>query len=154
MYSGSIISLKDIKFELIKTINRFCFINLSDNDCNAEFSLASQIISFYPLSFMSYKDNYDSTQISSIFLFLIFHEVCGHLKTNINNNSNSPYYHLNNELNLIFTNFTDNDSGFIFESILTGSIINCKAMIKSEKSKELFDIKYYIQDNFDELKKK
>ena len=46
------------------------------------------------------------------------------------------------------------DSGFLFECILSGNIINCKAMFQNSSTKELFDIKYYIQDNFNDLRNK
>ena len=158
IYSGSIISLKDIKFELFKRVNRFFFVDLkTKTETDALFSLSSELITFNLLSFM---DKIDFTNIekrlSSLILFLIFHEVCGHFKTNINNQliENSPSYHLDENLNLIYRDFGLEDSGFIFESILTGNVIDCNAMLKDPKSEELFDIKLYIQDNFTELQKK
>ena len=158
MYSGSIISLKDIKFELIKRVNRFFFVDLkakADND--AFFNLSSEIITINLLSFMD-KIDYTGIEkrLSAVILFLIFHEVCGHFKTNINNQliENSPGYHLDENLNLIFREFGYEDSGLIFESILTGNVINCRDMMENPKSEELFDVKFYIQENFDELKKK
>ena len=75
----------------------------------------------------------------------------------MNNNKpiiNSPGYYIDNNLNLIFTDFGINDSGYIFESILVVDIINVSSMISNPKSEDLFNIKYYIQENFDELKTK
>ena len=154
IYSGSIISLNDIKFELIKTINTFCFVDFDDINTNANFSLSSEIVTFCPISFTNYGDDITSTQSYTIFLFLIFHEVCGHMKTNINNITGSPSYHLDKDLNIIYLDMESNDSGFLFECILSGNIINCKAMFQNSSTKELFDIKYYIQDNFNDLRNK
>ena len=157
MYSGSIISLKDIKFELIKSINRFLIADLkSISKSDAFFSINSEIITFNLGSFMTRIDFTNiEKRLTSIFLFLIFHEICGHFKTNISNNQieNSPSYHLDENLNLIFTIFGMHDSGFIFESLLTGNIIDCKKLLLDKKSEELLDIKLYIQDNFNDLKK-
>ena len=156
MYSGSIITLKDLKFELLKNINRFCYINYKTNFKGASFSLSSKIIIFYPYSFMTLEDFQLEKRVSSIFLFLILHQICELFKTNLNNNHpliNSPNLHLDKNLNLIFTDFGVNDSGLIFESILSENAINSKAMLSNEKSEDLFDIRYYIKDNFDDLKK-
>lgn len=151
IYSGYIISLKDIKFELLKRINRFCFVNTRvDGGSEATYSLSSNIISFYPLTFMERNDyfNFNSSlpRITSGFLFLVFHELCGHLKSNINNNQNSPNYYLDSNLNLIYT-----DSGYTFESILAGNIINTSVLISDEKADKLSNINLYTQENFNDL---
>ena len=57
IYSFSIISLKDIKFELIKRVNRFFFIDLkSKSNCDTFFTLSSELITFNLLSFMDKID--------------------------------------------------------------------------------------------------
>ena len=159
LYSGSIIPLIDMKFELIKNMNNFFFIKFDeDSNSYATYSLSSKIITIFPYTFINSDNDFKfSKRISSICLFLIFHEICGHLKTNMNNNKpiiNSPGYYIDNNLNLIFTDFGINDSGYIFESILVVDIINVSSMISNPKSEDLFNIKYYIQENFDELKTK
>ena len=158
MYSGTILSLKDIKFELIKTINRFCFINMRNKyPAAATFSPKSKIIAFYPMSYMV-DEEFNSPElikrISTSFLFLIFHELGGHFKTHLNNIILSPFHFIDDNLNLIYKEFNKRDSGNIFEYILTGHIINPKKIIKSEGDEELFDLKYYIQPNFNDLKQK
>lgn len=75
-------------------------------------------------------------------------------KTNINNIINSSNYYLDNYLNWIFTDFDFNDSGYIFEIILSRWLISLKKMMPDEKFEDLFNIKYYIQQNFDELRQK
>ena len=158
MYSGAINSLNDIKIELLKRINRFCFIsNPSHTTGDGEFFPNCKIIALYPSSFLSiqdYKKSNINNKLKTSFLFLIFHELCGHLKTNINNEELSPRYYIDNDLNLIFTNFSKADSGFIFEHILTNNCISLQNIINEEHFEDLFDLKYYIQDNFDELKNK
>ena len=158
IYSGSIISLLDIKFELIKNINRFFFINFDKNSNSySTYSLPSQIITIVPYTFMTDNDFKFEKRISTISLFLLFHEICGHFKTNMNNNKillNSPNYSFDKNLNLIFTEFGKNDSGYIFEIILAGNIVDAKLMMSNEKAEDLFNINYYIQNNFDELKSK
>ena len=156
MYSGSIMSLKDIKLELIKSINRFCFINMNISfKASVTFSPNSKIITFYPMTFMLYEQ-YEflklEKKISILFLFLIFHEICELFKTHLNNNNDSPFHFLDDDLNLIYKEFDKCDSGNNFEFILTGNFINPGVIIKSNDSEKLFDIKYYIQPNFNELK--
>ena len=156
LYSGVIMNVNEIKFELVKNINRFCFINFREKyEAEAEFSLSSKIITFYPLSIdKSSEIIVNSNATPTIFLFLIFHEVCGHLKTNLNNITNSPPYHIDENLNLIFTEFNNNDSGFIFESMLIGNAINSENLLANKNSNELFNMQLYIKDNFNDLKKK
>ena len=158
MYSGTINSLLDIKFEIIKKINRFFFIyNSSNKLANGEFFPNSKIIVFYPQSFISCEKDFEikniRKRIATAFLFLIFHEFCGHFKTHINN-QNSPLHYLNNDLNLIILNFKKAESGFLFEHILTNNFIDLKMIIQIDHAEDLFDSKYYIQDNFNELKEK
>ena len=159
MYSGAISSLLDIKFEIIKKINRFFFVyNCTGQSSDGEFYPNSKIIVFYPKSFVSLEKDSKKKNIikktATAFLFLIFHEFCGHFKTHINNNQNSPMHYINNDLNLMLLNFANIDSGFLFEHILTNNFIDLKMIIQAENSEELFDSKYYIQDNFNELRKK
>ena len=156
IYSGVIMNVNEIKFELVKNINRFCFVNFRENhEAEAEFSLSSKIITFYPLSINKSPEIIETSNATpTIFLFLIFHEICGHLKSNLNNIKNSPSYHIDENLNLIYTDFNNNDSGFIFESMLIGNIINSENLIANKNSNELFNIHYYIKDNFNDLKKK
>ena len=140
MYSGAICSLNDIKIELYKKINRFLFINdfLRENDeVNGEFHLHSKILVFYPKSsfniqnYYRNKDSYKNLdkRLQAAFLFLIFHEVCGHLKTHINNNVLSPRHYFNNNITLILSTFIKSDSGFIFENILTNNCIDLRCLI-------------------------
>ena len=158
MYSGAISSLLDIKFEIIKKINRFFFIFNCDNQrADGEFFENSKIIAFYPSSFIfpevDFKKKNIRKKMATAFLFLFFHEFCGHFKTHINN-QDSPKHYINNDLNLMFINFNTVDSGFLFEHILTNNYIDLKMLIQVENSEELFDSKYYIQDNFNELREK
>ena len=159
MHSCCIMSLKDLKNELIKKLNRFFFINNSkSSNSYSEFSLASQIITIYPYTFAKDEDFISKQRrISSITLFLIFHEICGHLKTNMNSNKPkimTTSHHFDNNLNLINTNFKENDSRYIFEIILIDNFIEPHAMMESQKTEDLFDIKYYIQSDFIDLKNK
>ena len=102
------------------------------------------------------KDDFTNIEkrVSSVLLFLIFHEVCGHFKTNINNQNieNSPSYHFDENLNLIYTEFGIQDSGFMYESLLTGNIIDSRKLLLDPKSTQLLDVNLYIQDNFNALK--
>ena len=158
MYSGSINSLKNIKLELIKGLNRYLYIDTSKkNDADGGFLPNCKIIVFYPYSFFKkedYKNENIVKKLETAFLFLIFHEMCGHFKTSINNKEMSPRYYLNSNLQLIFCNFEKADSGSIFETILTNKFIDLKIIVKEENSEDLFDSKYYIQNNFNELREK
>ena len=162
IYSGAIYSLNDIKIELYKQLNRFLFINdLQPNkiDANGEYFIHSKIIVFYPKSFLNYSANKDAykninKRLETAFLFLIFHEFCGHFKTHINNNILSPKYYLNNDITLVLSTFIKADSGFIFEHVLTNTIIDLKSIIQEENSVDLLNVKYYTQKNFKELNDK
>ena len=165
IYSGAIYSLNDIKIELYKQLNRFLFINdLQPNktDADGEFFIHSKIIVFYPKSFFNIQ-NYSANKgaykninkrLETAFLFLIFHEFCGHFKTHINNNILSPKYYLNNDITLVLSTFIKADSGFIFEHILTNTIIDLKSIIQEENSVDLLNVKYYTQINFKDLNDK
>ena len=84
-------------------------------------------------------------------LFIIFHEIPGHLKTHINSLDDSPGQVFINEQEI---KMPKPDSGFFFEYILAGNIINCKYFVNSDISETLLDEKLYLGDNFDELKVK
>jgi Ca2+-binding EF-hand superfamily protein len=72
-------------------------------------------------------------------------------KTNINNIINSPNYYLDNDLNWIFTDFDFNDSGYIFEIILSRRLISLKKMMSDEKFEDLFNIKYLLNIIFNKI---
>ena len=78
MYSGAIHSLKEIKFEIIKRINRFCFVDdKSDSDADARYFPNSNTIVFYAESFFNklvdiHKQNIIS-KLKATFLFLILY---------------------------------------------------------------------------------
>ena len=166
IYSGAIYSLNDIKIELYKQINRFLFINdfqPNKKEIDGEFFVHSEIVAFYPKSFFNIQNYYVNKdlykniikRLETAFLFLIFHEFCGHLKTHINNNNkSSPKHYLNNDLTLVLSNFIKADSGFIFEHILTNNCIDLKLIIQEENSEDLLNVKYYTQKNFKELNDK
>ena len=158
MYSGAINSLKDIKMKLIKRINRFCVIShLSIKTEDDEFFPKFKIIVLYPNTFLKnevYKTKNIDKKLQILFLFLIFHEVYSLLKTNINNVETSSGCNINSDLNLIFNNLNKADSEFIFEHILTNNYISLQKLINAENLEDLFDSKYYIKENFLELKNK
>ena len=62
----------------------------------------------------------------------IFHKVCFHLNTLINNNIFLQKNYLNNDLTLILSNFIKADSRFILECILVNNCINLKYIIEKE----------------------
>ena len=72
-------------------------------------------------------------------------------KTNINNIINSSNYYLDNYLNWIFTDFDFNDSGYIFEIILSRWLISLKKMMSDEKFEVLFNINYLLNIIFNKI---
>jgi len=165
IYSGAIYSLNDIKIELYKKINRFLFINDIQPDkkeADGEFFIHSKILVFYPKSFFNIQNYYtnkdlyknNNKRLQAAFLFLIFHEICGHFKTHIKNNKLSPKHYFNNDLTLLLSTFKKADSGFIFEVILANNFTDLKCLIEGERLEELLDVKYYTQKNFKELNDK
>ena len=92
---------------------------------------------------------------TSCTLFILFHEITGHLKTHINNNEDSPeQIFLDDFSPLSLPDTIKPDSGFLFEFILANNIINCKYFMNSKISEELLDPKLYLGDNFNELRNK
>ena len=161
IYSGNIISLLDIKFNIIKKINRFFFIyNCYDKKLDGEFFPNSNIIVFYPKYFISNDDNGDiltiniNKKIKTAILFLIFNFDLfeGYIKTS--NYEEIPKNNLNNDLNLIFSNFKKINTGFLYEYIPNNNLMNLKLIEQINSIEDLFDINYYIKSNFDELIKK
>ena len=122
----------------------------------------SKILVFYPKSFFNIQNYYtnkdlyknNNKRLQAAFLFLIFHEICGHFKTHIKNNKLSPKHYFNNDLTLLLSTFKKADSGFIFEVILANNFTDLKCLIEGERLEELLDVKYYTQKNFKELNDK
>ena len=98
--------------------------------------------------------NEDSATLVS--LYLIFHEICGHLKTAINNTKDTPKKYYSNNLK-IFTVSGIIDSGYIFENFLCDGtikpidIMNCK---DKQEIESLLDYNNYIGEDFSYLKQK
>lgn len=129
---------------------------------NGEFFPNSNIIVFYPKNFISNDDgdneDNDNIQTKNInktiktaILFLIFNLFCGYIKTYDNNLEELPKKKKNSDLNLIFSNFKNINTGLLYEYIPTNNLIDLKIIKQINSIEDLFDIKYYIKDNFDEL---
>ena len=87
-------------------------------------------------------------------LFVLFHEIVGHMKTHINNEADSPNQIYLNDFKLVPINIEKPDSGFLFEYILSGKFISCKYFMNSKISEELLDENLYLGENFSELREK
>ena len=159
MYSGTILNIKDIKIELFKHAGQFCIIQEGiPNLYGSYWSCARTIFlnpdntfgRYYKKTNLKNKE-YIYKRATAGTLFIIFHEVTGHLKTHINSLTDSPgqTYINNQKIQMIIP-----DSGYYLEYIMADNIICCKYFINSDISETLLDEKLYLGDNFNELKVK
>ena len=160
MYSGSILSIKDIQIELFKNAGQFCIIQKGIDNLYGSYWSCSRTMFLNPDTiFGRYfnKKNIDQNIIkraTACTLFVIFHEITGHLKTHINSKNNSPIQVYINDYNIKEIKMNNPDSGFLLEYLFGGNIINCKYFINSKIAEELFNEKLYLSNNFNELREK
>ena len=166
IYSGTILNIKDIQIELFKQSGQFCIIQEGiPNLYGSYWSCARTIFlnpdtifgKYYDKVCLAYikKDKNSCANIikraTSSTLFVIFHEITGHLKTHINSLNDSPgQVHLNDKE----VQMPKPDSGYFFEYIMADNIISCRHFVDSSISEQLLDEKLYLSDNFNELKEK
>ena len=167
-YTISMISTEIIKKHLKKTMKPYALIfhKNSKRDYLASVNKDNNIICFneeeifknIPTELL-YSNNYmiqRKDDFAFILNLLFLHENSSHNKEKIINlKVNSPLIYLNDEykysLNIIDNNIEEGEAGYFTESfigkrnILLG-LINCE-----NKLGALLDVKYFIQDNFDEL---
>ena len=160
IYSGTILNLKDIQLELMKSLSQFCFIQKGVNNLYASYWKSARTIILNPDYYLGiyYNRNNLSNNIkkrmTACTLFVLFHEIAGHMKTHINNEVDSPNQIYLNDFKLVQINMDNFDSGFLFEYILAGKFISCKYFMNSKISEELLDENLYLGENFDELREK
>ena len=160
MYSGSLINIKDIQIELFKNVGRFCIFQKGIiNEYGSYWSYARTMF----LNPDTILGKYNKTQnlkenilkrATACTLFVIFHELTGHMKTHINSENDSPDQAYINDFNLQLVKMDSPDSGYLFEFIMAGNFISCKYFINSSISENLLDEKLYLGDNFNELREK
>ena len=159
MYSGTILNIKDIQIELFKQAGQFCIIQEGiPNQYGSYWSCARTMFLNPDTIFGKYYKREDIKSKEKIFkratagtLFVLFHEIAGHLKTHINSLKDTPrQVYLNNQ-NI---NMPKPDSGYCLEYILAGNIVSCRHFVDSNISETLQDEKLYLCDNFNELKEK
>ena len=110
MYSGSLLTLNDVKLDFIRNNHGYVFINdIANIKTYAYYCPYSKIISYNPYVFIPKKENRNILNLSNneveikatcVSLFLTFHEDGGHLKNDINNNEDTPRQFYNSELNI------------------------------------------------------
>ena len=164
MYTGSLLTLNDVKLDFVKNINQFCFLNETKNvDCYAHYCPYTKTIYYNPFTFLQNEIYLHELQFTNeasatvVSLFLIFHEICGHLKTGINNDKDTPKKNYSEDLKIMTNSGILNDSGFIFEKLLSGSTINPIDIMNYSDKKEiesLLNYKIYINKDFEDLRKK
>lgn len=112
------------------------------------------MVFYHPLTFLDClnvkKGKIDNATAS--ILFLIFHEICGHFKTNINNLENTPSQFYDYEYKIITYKLGEiSDSGNIFENFLASDIVNISSFYKISNIKELLSVDLYTKDDFSKL---
>lgn len=167
-YTISMISTEIIKKHLKKTMKPYALIyhKNSKRDFLASVNKDNCIICFneeeifkkIPGEYL-YCNNY-MTQRKDDFAFILnllfLHENSSHNKEKIINlKVNSPLIYLNDEykcsLNIIDNNIEEGEAGYFTESFIGGRNILLGLLNCENKLGELLDVKYFIQDNFDEL---
>ena len=160
MYSGTILNLKDIQIELMKSLSQFCLIQKGVDKLYASYWKSARTIILNPDYYLGiyYKEtnlrNNIKKRMTACTLFVLFHEIVGHMKTHINNEADSPNQIYLNDFKLVPINIEKPDSGFLFEYILSGKLISCKYFMNSKISEELLDENLYLGENFSELREK
>ena len=158
MYSGSLLSLNDIKLELIQNINRFFLLSIKKNSDLESFayfednglSIIINIISFFE-NINYIKKNRYIKNATLVTLFLLFHECLGHQKKNINNQQiDTPRTHYRNILEDIQSDVTD--ARFIFE-LLFGEIVNLNIFMEIKNAEKFLNKELYLAKDFKELRK-
>ena len=124
VYSGVLKSLNDIKFELIKGINRFCIVDMSiKNSLNND----SEILEFYLDPLTQIREE----KLQIYFLLDVFKGVFNYSKKIINNTELESIYYLNYDFNLVEINYK-NSSENIFKNILINNYKKLKILLKDE----------------------
>ena len=160
MYSGSILNIKDIQFELFKYSGEFCIIQQGIPNLYGSYWPCARTMFLNPDTLLGgyYKNTNNNEHIikraTAGTLFIKFHEITGHLKTHVNSENNSPEQVYVDGLNLTEIKMDKPDSGFLFEYILAKNYINCKYFMNSSHSEELLDENLYLSESFDQLKEK
>ena len=105
MYSGTMLTVNDIKLEIYKNVKRYFFITQYNGNYYAHFSPNTKMVFYHPLTFLNDKlltipkDKMENATVA--ILFLIFHEVCGHFKTRITNLDDTPYQFYDDNYNIL-----------------------------------------------------
>ena len=156
MYSGTMLNINDIKLEIYKNIKRYFFLTKYNGECYAHFSPFSRMIFYHPLTFLNSKsfyiteDKIDNATIA--ILFLIFHEVCGHYKTNMTNLDDTPDQFYDNNYDILkYELGGSNDSGNIFEYFLSSDMINVSEFYEKKDINELLSEEIYLGKSFSNL---
>ena len=159
MYSGSILNINDVKLEIYKNLNSFYLCSYYIRKLYAAIYINPKVIVIYPNEFLDDNtinytgDNEIEDRKVSAVLFLLFHELCGHLKTHINNEDDSPRIIYLNDLKIEVIELKKNDSGFLLEFSFVQGSIEVENFVNSENSKKLLNKELYLGENFQELSK-
>ena len=163
IYTGSLLTLNDVKLDFVKNISNYCFLNETKNiDCFAHYCPYTKSIFYNPFTYLENEvylhklENTNEDSATLVSLYLIFHEICGHLKTANNNIKDTPKKYYSNNLK-IFTVSGIMDSGYIFENFLCDGTIKPIDIMNSKDKQEiesLLDYNNYIGEDFSYLKQK
>ena len=93
----------------------------------------------------------EEKRISSAILMVLFHEICGYLKTHINNKLDSPRSIILPDFDTVNLNLKQNDSGYLLEFPFVRGLIEVEKFIYSEKLEKLLNKDLYLGKNFLEL---
>ena len=160
MYSGTMITINDMKLEIAQYVKRYFFLTTYKGDCYAHYSIYTKMAFYHPLMFLESNTVFiqDKKKLNNsivAILFLIFHVICGHSKSNIKHFDDTPSQFYDNNYEIIQFKLGEiTDSGNIFEYFLTSNLINISNLYYKDDVSPLLSENLYIGNNFEELNAK
>ena len=166
MFSSSILTVNDVKFDFIKNNHGYFFVNDSEsNKAYAYYCPYTKLIYYNPYVFISPDENSDILELGNniveikatcVSLYLTLHEDCGHLKNGINNIEVTPRQFYDNKLVIKQKGVKKiTDSGYIIEYYLKKGVVHAKKMMGDHEISDLENLlnyKYYIDSDLNQLK--
>ena len=166
MFSSSILTVNDIKLDFFQNNHGYFFVNdITETRTSAFYCPYTKIIYYNPYTFLTKSENINiltlknnniNTKATCVSLFLTFHELCGHLKKDINDIEDTPIQFYNNDLIVQKSGVLGmNDSGYIIKFFLDEGDISAKSIMLYKNISDiesLLDFTLYIKSDLNGVK--
>ncbi len=161
IFNSSLLTLNDIKLELIKTINKYYFINpIKKGDDLSNFHLNSGIITIYPCillknnlsEIIDCSNNEINDNYSLLIILILIYEICSYMIKNSNNqinNSSNFFYKLNLKIDKIIG---EEETGNIFEYLMNENTFPINKLLNKKGMKKFLNFDLYIKETFENFK--